>query len=321
MPIIKYVTDDMFEFESHIDYMVNPCNTCGVGGKGLSLEFRKRAPNAFDAYVKACKDKSLQMGTVQVIDEGETPWGIINVPTKRYWGDCSDLNDISRTLGALRTLLLQDRFKNASVGIPMLGTGNGKQDYADVMPLMQQFLADLPNPIILSMAPAKTDFVPNYLTIFGPPDVNRMEDYRSMVEEKIMAIFEKWGVSWSDFTGVISMGSDGIESYLTGKEWGKDYEESWVFKQSGIAPLVCLPNPIKRRTGSSIFLGKQLIEVSQNVIFIKPHGRNNNRAITLQLWLVKERLRRLENGRPKIRTAIIGDASKELVIEQNVRVR
>ena len=55
--------------------------------------------------------------------------GIIDFPTKRYYADTSSKEDIIRGLEALRELLKTDRYRYATLAMPMLGCGLGKQDY------------------------------------------------------------------------------------------------------------------------------------------------------------------------------------------------
>jgi O-acetyl-ADP-ribose deacetylase (regulator of RNase III) len=49
--MIKLSDGDIFY--SKCDAIVNPVNTVGVMGAGLALQFKKRFPEMFEAYVKA----------------------------------------------------------------------------------------------------------------------------------------------------------------------------------------------------------------------------------------------------------------------------
>lgn len=50
-------------FESKCEAIVNTVNTKGVMGKGLALEFKKRFPQNFIAYKKACTENKVTVSS------------------------------------------------------------------------------------------------------------------------------------------------------------------------------------------------------------------------------------------------------------------
>jgi O-acetyl-ADP-ribose deacetylase (regulator of RNase III) len=50
---VEITRGDLFAVE--VEAIVNPVNTRGVMGKGLALAFKKKFPDAFRAYAKACE--------------------------------------------------------------------------------------------------------------------------------------------------------------------------------------------------------------------------------------------------------------------------
>ncbi|GAB6182818.1 macro domain-containing protein [Thermodesulfovibrio hydrogeniphilus] len=49
-------------FKSKCQTLVNPVNTVGTMGKGLTLEFKKRFPDMFKDYRKRCAECKIKLG-------------------------------------------------------------------------------------------------------------------------------------------------------------------------------------------------------------------------------------------------------------------
>lgn len=315
MPLVHRVTMDMFEFAEVIDYMCNPVNLLGVPGAGLALEFRNRAPDYVERYREACRDHSLRIGTVQVLEDVNQPWGIINFPTKRHYAEHSNVSDIIRGLEAMKDLLSQDFYRYASVGMPMLGCGLGKQDYPTVQPLMEQFFTDLDACVFLSMSPERTEMRPRYLTISGPVDYGKTSEQQQEIDETIDKAMSAWGMSLSDYTGIVSGGYPGVDSYICGTDYGKTvessipYQDTYVWRKTEKMPLVVKPNSARDGVGASVKHGSLLCEIGDDVILFKPQGCNNNRMVNMQTWLDQDKRLKASQGKPQKRVAIKGDVS------------
>jgi O-acetyl-ADP-ribose deacetylase (regulator of RNase III) len=125
--------------------LVNTVNTVGAAGKGIALQFRHAYPGNFKAYAKACQRGEVVPGKMFVYDDGRMGNGryVINFPTKRHWRAGSRLEDIEAGLLDLVRVLRELDIR--SVAIPPLGCGNGGLNWADVFPLIERAMAQLPD--------------------------------------------------------------------------------------------------------------------------------------------------------------------------------
>ena len=140
--MIQYITGNIFENPS--EALVNTVNTVGIMGKGIALQFKQQFPNNFRAYVKGCKDGTVQIGQLLVVEDNSLLYGkktIINFPTKTDWRKPSDYSYIEKGLQAL-VAIIQDR-QIRSIAIPPLGSGNGGLDWHKVKKLMETYLAEV----------------------------------------------------------------------------------------------------------------------------------------------------------------------------------
>src|ERR1022692_4976433 len=80
--MVKTLIGNMFD--SAAQTLVNTVNCVGVMGKGVALEFRKRFPDMYADYVKACEAGDVKLGRPYVYRRTVTPW-ILNFPTKNDW--------------------------------------------------------------------------------------------------------------------------------------------------------------------------------------------------------------------------------------------
>jgi len=131
--------------EQRVDAIVNTVNTVGVMGKGIALQFKRRWPANYEAYEAACKQGEVVPCKMFVFDNGQLaePKFIINFPTKRHWRQPSRLSDIECGLEDLIRQVRELRIK--SIAIPPLGCGNGGLDWAEVLPLIEQAFAKVPD--------------------------------------------------------------------------------------------------------------------------------------------------------------------------------
>lgn len=135
--------------KADVDALVNTVNTKGVMGKGIALQFKRAFPANYKAYKAACDAGRVELGRMFVFDNGriERPYFIINFPTKGHWKARSRIADIEAGLADLRRLLTE--LEVESVAIPPLGAGLGGLDWADVQPLIEKALSDLPVRVLL----------------------------------------------------------------------------------------------------------------------------------------------------------------------------
>ncbi|CAM4259217.1 macro domain-containing protein [Shewanella livingstonensis] len=137
---IKSVEGDLLQ-QQDVDAIVNTVNCVGVMGKGIALQFKKKWPANFKAYAAACKADEVKLGQMFTFELGAMalPKFIINFPTKGHWRNASRLQDIE---SGLKDLAKQIQLHNIrSIAIPPLGCGNGGLDWAEVNPLVIQYLS------------------------------------------------------------------------------------------------------------------------------------------------------------------------------------
>ena len=144
--MIRFTHGDIFAQPA--EAIVNPVNCVGVAGAGLALRFRRRHPDAFIAYRRACAERRLRPGRIFLFDTGRaTPRWIAHFPTKRHWRDRSAIGDIEAGLRGLAATLAGHGIR--SIAIPPLGCGLGGLDWRAVRPLITACLGDLPVTVIV----------------------------------------------------------------------------------------------------------------------------------------------------------------------------
>lgn len=112
-------------------------------GKGLALQFKKAFPENFKAYVKACKNKEIDIGKLFIFKEN-TPQGekiIINFPTKKHWRNPSKYEYIEKGLDNLTKIITEHNIK--SIAIPPLGCGQGGLLWKKVKKMIDEKLSSL----------------------------------------------------------------------------------------------------------------------------------------------------------------------------------
>ena len=140
--MIEITTGDILS--AGTDALVNTVNCVGIMGRGIALQFKNAYPANFKAYEAACKRQEVQPGRMFVQETGKfSPRFIINFPTKRHWRGKSRIEDVE---SGLIDLVAQIRKRGIrSIAIPPLGAGLGGLNWADVRPLIEAALAELPD--------------------------------------------------------------------------------------------------------------------------------------------------------------------------------
>lgn len=162
MPII-FKDGDMFS--EPVEALVNTVNCVGVMGKGVALEFKKRWPENFKFYKKACDAKQLRPGMILTFDtnqlfSGDAPRYLVNFPTKDHWRSPSRIEYIESGLDALLIEIEKHRIK--SIAMPPLGCGNGGLDWSEVRPLILSKLAVLEDVDIIIFGPKPSEDLPEF---------------------------------------------------------------------------------------------------------------------------------------------------------------
>lgn len=110
-------------------------------GKGIALEFKRRFPAMFASYQKRCSDHAVRLGEPYLWEDDTSV--ILNFPTKDHWKGDSKLEYIEAGLKWLAASYQELGIH--SIAMPPLGCGNGGLNWLDARPLMEQYLAPLPD--------------------------------------------------------------------------------------------------------------------------------------------------------------------------------
>ena len=145
--MLKYVRGDIFNSPAQV--LVNTVNTVGVMGKGIALSFKKKYPEMFTIYRKACDKHQLVIGKL-MLWYGPDHW-ILNFPTKEHWRNPSKMEYIEKGLMAFQRKYAD--YNITSIAFPKLGCGNGELDWEQVKPLMEKYLKELPIDIYIYLSP------------------------------------------------------------------------------------------------------------------------------------------------------------------------
>jgi O-acetyl-ADP-ribose deacetylase (regulator of RNase III) len=150
--MITYATGDLLQADA--EALVNAVNCVGVMGKGIALQFKRRYPDNFQAYERACTRDEVSIGTMFVTETGhfDGPRYVINFPTKTHWRGPSRLSYIDAGLVDLIRVLRDDKIR--SVAIPPLGVGNGGLDWVQVERRLIEALQQVPGVRAIIYPPA-----------------------------------------------------------------------------------------------------------------------------------------------------------------------
>ena len=144
--MIHFTRGDLFAQPA--EALVNPVNCVGVMGRGLALQFRRRHPDAYLAYRRACARRQVRPGRMFAFaTDCDRPRWIVHFPTKRHWRDRSAMGDIEAGLRDLAATLVRHRVR--SVAVPPIGCGLGGLDWQAVRPLVVACLAHVPSTVIV----------------------------------------------------------------------------------------------------------------------------------------------------------------------------
>jgi len=138
MPL-KYMDGDILEAKTQV--VVNTVNCEGVMGKGLALQFKKKYPEMFKEYKQKSQLGKIAIGQLHLYKETPQYW-ILNFPTKNHWRQKSKLEYIEKGLVTFREKY--EEWGITSIAFPRLGCQQGGLDWAEVKPLMEKYLGDLP---------------------------------------------------------------------------------------------------------------------------------------------------------------------------------
>lgn len=125
--------------------IVNCVNTHGVMGKGLALLYRKKYPDMFTAYRRACLDNKVKTGSMHLWKVPNQDKWVVNFPTKDHWRNPSQMEWIISGLQNLVEIVKEKGF--TSIAIPAIGCGLGGLPFylvkKEIMKIHDEFWQDL----------------------------------------------------------------------------------------------------------------------------------------------------------------------------------
>jgi len=142
--VIHYLKGNLLD--SKAEALVNTVNTVGVMGKGVALQFKQQFPENTKAYMRATKERSIDIGRLLVTTDSSLHSGekiIINFPTKTDWRKPSEYSYIEEGLQHLVQIIKEKNIK--SIALPPLGAGNGGLNWVRVKKLLEEYLSALNN--------------------------------------------------------------------------------------------------------------------------------------------------------------------------------
>jgi O-acetyl-ADP-ribose deacetylase (regulator of RNase III) len=160
--MLVYLQTDLFA--SPAQTLVNAVNTEGVMGKGIAKSFKERYPEMFREYKALCDGGELRAGSL-LLWRGPDKW-VLNFSTKTTWRLPSTLAYVQA--GLEKFVASYEALGITSVSFPPLGCGNGNLDWAEVKPMMESYLKDLPLQVYVHERYVAPDFVPEHLEKVPP---------------------------------------------------------------------------------------------------------------------------------------------------------
>lgn len=161
---VIYVSGNILDSKASV--IVNPCNTMGVAGAGLSAAIMQRYPQLLEPYREACFNHTLEVGkpyfqqglptkiktgtlpNPNQVKSADSPH-ILHFPTKKDWRNPSQLSFIEEGLAHFVTHFEEYKSFVSTVAFPRLGAGLGGLDWIKVRGLMEQYLSKLPVKVLV----------------------------------------------------------------------------------------------------------------------------------------------------------------------------
>jgi hypothetical protein len=107
-----------------------------VMGRGIALQAKQRYPG----IAKAVGDSIRNNGNIVRLIAVTRDYKLVTFPVKHNWYEKADIDLIAKSCKEL--VALADRYNMTEIFLPRPGCGNGKLNYADVKPILEQYLDD-----------------------------------------------------------------------------------------------------------------------------------------------------------------------------------
>lgn len=125
-------------FLSPARVLVNPVNTVGVMGSGVSGEFKRFFPATFASYKRRCDAGKLEIGGLWLRRDGMRD--VLHLPIKSHWRSATKLEDVEICLQRLAGSI--PRWALRSLALPAFAESELDFD-AQILPLIDFYLSPL----------------------------------------------------------------------------------------------------------------------------------------------------------------------------------
>jgi O-acetyl-ADP-ribose deacetylase (regulator of RNase III) len=147
---VRNVTGNLFDQNLHA--LAHGCNTAGVMGAGIALEFRKRYPPMYEIYRAMCGTGDFRLGTAFAwTEELDMRPLIFCMATQPTPGPTASLDAIRTSLTQVLTEC--EALGVTEVGMPRIGAGLGGLDWADVSKVVTEVAHDSPVDVVVVTLP------------------------------------------------------------------------------------------------------------------------------------------------------------------------
>lgn len=270
--MIEFVTGDFFDYEA--DIRINTVNCVGVMGAGVALEFKKRYPKMFKAYVDVCKNNKIEPGVPFLWEEYDlfSTCIIINLPTKIHWKDPSEYIYIEKDLIWLRDYL-KDKKSNVVVTLPALGCGHGGLNWNIVKERINYYLKHI-SAKVLVFEPSSSN--KNISNSFSTPNTGTYLQERNI--KKIRISDDEYSEKFKEFiqNEIYCIGNEKLLDFkmisLICSNLVNEKESLAVFKvlqELEIKDFVLL---LSLNNKKQLQFAKKLLEKGYNLVLIIPYG-------------------------------------------------
>src|SRR3954467_428641 len=122
--------------DAGLEAIVNPCNTTGAYGRGLSAEIMGKYPEVAREYTLSCNTPYFRYGGDLITTWTKTGPIIVHIATKEDWRNPSRYEWVTTGLANLRSWL--DKGHVTNIGLIPLGAGLGGLDGKVILDLTKQ---------------------------------------------------------------------------------------------------------------------------------------------------------------------------------------